>query len=84
MSMNTDILESFANQRYIDGSVYKEYYPIDMRESMMSYTLNDSKLCSSKKNEISKIINNPNIGLYDKFCQFIDKLNKEDLYYIGW
>jgi len=79
-----DPLEPYANDKYIDGDVYKDYYPIDLRESMMDYAINNSNIHSSKKHEISEIFDNPNISMLDKFNRFIDLLNKEDLYYIGW
>ncbi len=79
-----DIPEIYANDKYLDREVYKEYYPIDMYEPMMQHAEHDLKLHHEKRDNISKILNDPHMSIFDKFCRFIDIMNKEDLYYLGW
>ncbi len=67
----------------VDGSMYKESYPEEYRVALMNCACNEFNLNSSKKHDISNILNNKDIGMFEKFCQFIDILTTDELFYLG-
>ena len=79
----TDIPGEYASG-YLSGDVYKTYYPPELYEVTINSVVNDRHIHHEKRDAIYHIMQDTQLTMFEKFCRFIDMMNKEDLLYIGW
>ena len=79
-----DILEKYGDMP-IPKEVFKHYYPIEYRESMMTTALKKLKrIDTDRKSAITDLLTNKFMSISMKYNHFVDIMTEDELNYLGW